>query len=298
MSFGYYVAMELRDLRYFVMLADERHFTRAAAALGISQPGLSRQILKLESELGAELFHRTKRSVLLTPAGRAVLGEARSLLKQAKTTFEVARQAAGGERGDLRIGFIEIAAFAVLSRVVAAHRRAHPGVAVHLTELTTLEQVVALREHTIDVGIMRAPIPGDDIESVPVSRESVAVVLPSRHRLAKRASIRLDSLRKEPFIFHSNEKATRLSEEIAALARQRGFVPQVSQQAGEFHTICSLVAAGLGISVVPHSAQAIKIPGITFRKLVDPEVSIEYCVGWLKDTRSPCVKAFRALYVR
>ena len=224
--------MELRDLRYFVALADERHFTKAAAALGIAQPTLSRQIMKLEAELGAELFHRTKRSVALTPAGRAVLDEARLVPRQADTTFEVARQAAAGKGGDLHIGFIEIAAFSVLPRIVAAYRRANPTGTVRVTELTTMEQAAALRAHSIDVGIMRAPITGEVIDWRSVARESVAVVLPSSHRLAKRAHIKLGDLRKEPFIFHSSERATRLSDEIAASARQRGFAPRVSQVAG------------------------------------------------------------------
>ncbi|MBV9859364.1 MAG: LysR family transcriptional regulator [Alphaproteobacteria bacterium] len=287
--------MDLKDVRYFVALADARHFTRAAAAVGIAQPSLSRQIKKLETELGAELFHRTKRAVALTSVGRAVLNEARLLLAQAETTHHVARAAAGGERGELRLGFIEVAAFGLLPRLVAAFRRAYPKVAVKLTELSTTEQVTALRERTIDIGILRAPIPSQEVESVPLFREPVAVVLPSHHHLAKRASIKLAALRNEHFIFHSSEKETRLADEIAAIARQQGFLPQVGQHAGEFHTICSLVAAGLGISVVPHSAQAIRISGITYRKLTDPEIAIDYRLGWLRGSRDPVIKAFHSL---
>jgi DNA-binding transcriptional LysR family regulator len=283
--------MDLKDLRYFVALADARHFTRAAAAVGIAQPSLSRQIRKLEAEIGAELFHRTKRSVVLTSVGRALLSEARSLLAQAQATREVALRAAGGELGELRLGFIEVAAFGVLPRLVAAFQRAYPGVTVTLSELSTMEQITALRERAIDIGILRAPIPGQDIETVALFRESVAVVLPSNHPLARRTSIKLAALRNERFIFHSSEKATRLADEIAALARQQGFVPHVGQHAGEFHTICSLVAAGLGISIVPHSAQAIRIPGITFRKLTHPQVAIDYCLGWVRGPRTPIVKS-------
>ena len=194
------------------------------------------------------------------------------------------------------MGFIEIAAFAILPKLVASFRRAYPNVTMRLTELTTLEQIAALRAHTIDVGVLRAPVPGEDIETAPLFRESVAVVLPSCHRLAKRANITLGSLRKEHFIFHSSEKMTRLGDEITALARQQGYVPHVAQEAGEFHTICSLVAAGLGISVVPHSAQAIRIRGVAFRKLTEPEVGIEYCLGWLKGARGPTVRALQALF--
>jgi DNA-binding transcriptional LysR family regulator len=287
--------MDLKDLRCFVALADARHFTRAASAVGLAQPSLSRQIQKLEAELGAPLFHRTKRSVVLTPVGRAMLGEARALLAHAQATRELARRATGGESGELRLGFIEVAAFGLLPRLVAAFRQTYPGVTLKLTELGTVDQITALRERVIDIGILRAPIPGPDIETIALFREPMAVVLPSDHPLARRTSIRLTALRDERFIFHASEKATRLAEEIAALARQRGFVPQIGQHAGEFHTICSLVAAGLGISVVPHSAQAIRIPGITFRKLSDPPVAIDYCLGWLKGPQAPVVKSFLSI---
>lgn len=287
--------MDLKDLRCFVALADARHFTRAASAVGLAQPSLSRQIQKLEAELGAALFYRTKRSVLLTQVGRAMLGEARALLAHAQATRELARRATGGESGELRLGFIEVAAFGVLPRLVAAFRNSYPGVILKLTELGTVDQVSALRERSIDIGILRAPIPGPDIETVALFREPMAVVLPSGHPLARRTSIRLKALRDERFIFHASEKATRLAEEIAALARQRGFVPQVGQHAGEFHTICSLVAAGLGVSVVPLSAQAIRIPGITFRRLSDPPVAIDYCLGWLKGPQTPVVKSFLSM---
>jgi DNA-binding transcriptional LysR family regulator len=296
MSATYYCGgMDLKDLRCFVALADARHFTRAASAVGLAQPSLSRQIQKLEAELGAALFHRTKRSVVLTPVGRAMLGEARALLAHAQATRELARRATGGESGELRLGFIEVAAFGLLPRLVAAFRQTYPGVTLKLTELGTVDQITALRERAIDIGILRAPIPGPDIETIALFRESMAVVLPSDHPLARRTSISLTALRDERFIFHASEKATRLAEEITALARQRGFVPQVGQHAGEFHTICSLVAAGLGISVVPHSAQAIRIPGITFRKLSDPPVAIDYCLGWLKGPQAPVVKSFLSI---
>ena len=207
--------MDLRDLQCFAALADVQHFTRAAAALGMTQPSLSRQIKKLELEVGAQLFHRTKRSVMLTPTGRAMLGETRALLAQVETTLAAARLAAGGKHGELRVGFIEISAFALLPRLVAAFRRTHPGVIVRLSELTTVEQIEALLEGSIDLGILRAPIPSNDVETVPILTEPVMVVLPSSHPLAKCSSIKLRALSKEDFIFHSREKATRLGDEIA-----------------------------------------------------------------------------------
>jgi DNA-binding transcriptional LysR family regulator len=290
-----FLRIELSDLRSFVVLAEERSFTRAAAIVGKAQPSLSRQIKKLELELGAELFHRTKRSVVLTPVGRSVLTQARSVLSQASITFDVARLSVEGAYGELRIGFIEAAAFALLPRLISSFRRSYPNVAVKLIELGTLDQVTALREHAIDLGILRAPIPSDDVETVPLFREAAAVALPSKHPLVKQPSIRLASLRNEDFIFHSSEKTTRLCDEITALTRQQGYVPRIVQEAGEFHTICSLVAGGLGISVVPSSAQAIRILGVSYRKLTHPVVVIEYCLGWLKGSRGPHVKAFQSI---
>jgi DNA-binding transcriptional LysR family regulator len=287
--------MELRDLRYFVTLAEQLSFTRAAEILGIAQPTLSHQIKKLERDLGTPLFHRSRRTVALTAAGRSVLAEARTLLDQADVMREVARLVAAGEFGELRIGFIEAAAFALLPRLISAFRQAYPKIAIRLFELTTIEQLPALRERTIEIGILRAPIPADDIETMPILREPVAVAMPSGHPLAKRSAIRLDALRDEGFIFHSDSRATRLLEEVTALTRQLGYVPRVVQEAGEFHTICSLVAGGLGIALVPASAQAIRMNGITYRKLTHPGLTIDYCLGWLRGSRGPTLKAFQSI---
>jgi DNA-binding transcriptional LysR family regulator len=287
--------MELRDLAYFVAVADESSFTKAAAALGVAQPSLSQQIKKFETELGIELFSRTKRSVRLTSAGRAVLTEARSLLSQADVTRQVARLAASGRLGELSVGFIEAAVFAVLPRVISAFRASYPNVTVSLRELTTVEQVAALRNMTLDVGILRTPILGDDIETELLMKEHVVVVLPATHELAKGASVRLASLRRENFIFHEGSRARRLRDEIVGLSRAAGFIPRIVQEAGEFHTICGLVAAGLGVSCVPASAQAINIDGVVYRRLTHPEVEIDYRAGWLRQGRSPTVLAFRSV---
>ena len=284
--------MDLRDLRYFVALAETQSFTRAAAALGIAQPSLSHQIKKLERELEADLFHRSRRGVGLTTAGRRVLIEARLLLSQAEATRQAARLAGAGELGELRVGFIEAVAFSLLPKVISAFRRAYPNVTVRLFELSTVEQTNALRERTIDVGIMRVPVPGDDIETTALKREPVAVAMPSSHPLAKNATVKLAALEQEDFIFLSPAKATRLLDEVTAITRQIGYVPRVVQEAGEFHTICSLVAAGLGIALVPLSAQAIRLPGITYRKLRHPGFTIDYCLGWLRGFRGPAVRAF------
>ena len=287
--------MEIRDLRYFVAVADEQSFTKAAAALGIAQPSLSQQIKKLEAELGIELFHRTKRSVRLTSPGRTMLPEARSLLSQAEVTREVARLAAGGRLGELTIGFIEATVFALLPGLISAFRSRYPDIAVSLRELTTVDQVAALRERTLDVGILRTPILGNDIEPVSLLKEHVVVALPAKHELARRQTIRLAWLREENFIFHEGSKASRLRDEIVELCRRSGFLPKVVQEAGEFHTICGLVAAGLGVSCVPSSAQAVKIQGVVYRRLTHPEVGIDYRAGWMRGTRSPAVRAFRSI---
>ena len=287
--------MEIRDLTYFVAVADEESFTRAAATLGVAQPSLSQQIKKLETELGFQLFYRTKRSVCLTSAGRTVLTEARSLLSQAEVTREVARLAASGRLGELTIGFIEAAVFALLPRLISAFRASYPNVAVSLRELTTVEQVAALRNRTLDVGILRTPILGDDIETELLLKEHVVVALPATHQLAKDGNVRLASLRRESFIFLSGSKASRLRDEIVGLCRTAGFIPRIVQEAGEFHTICGLVAAGLGVSCVPSSAQAINIEGVVYRRLTHPEVEIDYRAGWLREGRSPTVLAFRSV---
>ncbi len=284
--------MELRDLRYFVAVADHQHFTRAAMALGIAQPSLSQQIRKLERELGVELFHRTKRSVQMTPAGRAVLAEARSVLSQADVTSGVARLAASGEMGELTIGFIESVVFTGLPQMIGSFQESHPKVTLKLIEMSTVEQVAALRTHAIDVGLIRTPIAGDDIETETLFSEPLVVALPRKHPLAARASIPLRALRDEKLILYAGPRARRLRDEIMTLCHQVGFVPAIVQEAGEFHTICGLVAAGLGISLVPFSARALNIRNVAFRKLTAPQVNVDYSVAWLRGARSPAIRAF------
>jgi len=284
--------LELRDLRYFVAVADHQHFTKAATALRIAQPSLSQQIRKFERELGVELFHRTKRSVTLTPEGRALLSEARLLLAQADATSEVARLAASGDMGRLTIGFIESIVFTGLPRLIGSFQERHPNISLQLVEMSTAEQVAALRTRAIDVGLIRAPIAGDDIETRLLLRENIAVALPRKHPLASRTTIPLRALRDEKLIMYAGPRAKRLRDELMILCHQAGFVPTVVQEAAEFHTICGLVAAGLGISLMPAAARAINIKGVAYRDLTSPRVTIDYSLAWLKGTRSPAVKAF------
>lgn len=287
--------MELRSLRAFVMLADIQNFTRAAARLRISQPSLTMTIRKLEAQLGVELFHRTKRSVELTPAAHAILVEARSLLSQAEITHDVARLAASGEIGGLGIGFIESAVFAALPPLVSRFRARYPKVRIVLHEMSTMEQVAALRDRRIDVGIFRMPIQGDDIHTESLLREPIVVALQRTHPLARNSSIRLRALRQEQFLLYARPHATRLRDEIIGLCRQAGFAPSVAQEVEEFHTLCGLVAAGLGVSFVPSSARVINISGVVYRKLANPTIGLDYSVGWLKKSGAPALKAFQTI---
>lgn len=284
--------LELRDLRYFMAVADHRNFTKAATTLRIAQPSLSQQIRKLERELGVELFYRTKRAVTLTPAGHALLPEARLLLAQADATAEVAKLAATGHVGELAIGFIESVVFTGLPQLIRSFQERHPGVTLRLVEMSTIEQAASLRSRVIDVGLIRAPIQGDDIESRLLFRDKISVALPRKHPLVLRNSIPLKSLRDEKLILYSGPRARRLRDELMTLCHQAGFIPAVVQEAAEFHTICGLVAAGLGISLVPSSAKAINIKGVAYRELTAPRVTIDYSLAWLRANRSPTVKAF------
>lgn len=284
--------MELRDIRYFVVVAEQQSFTRAAAILQIAQPSLSQQIRKLERELNVELFHRTKRSVSLTPAARAILPEARVLLSQAKLTADIARLAASGDVGELRIGFIESVVFTGLPALISEFEVRHPSASLRLIQMSSDQQISALRAHALDVGLMRTPIQHDDIEAQPFLKDPIVVALPQRHRLAKSKQIPLRHLRDEKMILYSAPHAQRLRNEIVNLCHQAGFIPNIVQEAGEFHTICGLVAAGLGISFVPLSARAINVRGLAYRMLTAPHFDMEYCVAHLRNNRSPAVAAF------
>jgi DNA-binding transcriptional LysR family regulator len=264
--------MDLRRIRYFVVLAETLHFGRAASSLNITQPPLTQQIQVLEEELGARLFERSNRRVELTPAGKALLPEARALLAQAERTSTVAARAQRGEIGELRIGFLGSAAFTVvIPRLILTYRQRFPGVRLRIEELTTQEQLAALLEQRLDVAIVRsvqAPDLPPILRATRLLQDSLVVALPAWHRLAEVAKpLSIGALANEPFVMYPRESGTGVYDQIIALCRQAGFAPTVAQEAHAMATIVGLVGAGLGVAVVPESLRGIGANGVVYRPL-------------------------------
>jgi DNA-binding transcriptional LysR family regulator len=294
--------MELRHLRYFVVLAEELHFGRAAQRLGISQPPLSQQILALERALDARLLERTNRRVELTEAGRVFLVEARATLDQAERAAAIVGRSQRGEVGELKIGFAPSAPFiAPFMKTILAFRQTRPDIRLVLEELVTPQQIDALAERRLHIGFIRKPafpdLP-DQLAAVELYREPLAVVLRADHRLAARhqdGAALLKALASEPFVFFPRESGTSLYDQVVALCRKAGFRPRIEQEARANSTILGLVAAGLGASVLPASLQAIAVENVAYRALSAADAKSSIWLVHRRHDQSPASRAFVAL---
>lgn len=293
--------MELRHLRYFIAVAEELHFGRAAQVLGISQPPLSQQIQALEEELGARLFERTNRRVALSEAGQLFLDEARQVLAQVDKAADVARRAQLGELGEMKIGFTSSAPFnSSIPQAIFAFRRAFPAVHLNLLEMSSRDVAEALVEESIEIGVMR-PFPlADSLVGVELFREPLVAVIQAEHPLAEGSEngLYIGALADEPFVFFPRSYGSGLYAQLLSLARQAGFSPHIAQEAGEAMTIIGLVSAGLGVSVLPASFQHMRIKGVVYRPLLDADASTAVWLVQRKGNPSPMAKAFAELVTR
>ncbi|MBS1799829.1 MAG: LysR family transcriptional regulator [Acidobacteria bacterium] len=243
--------LELRHLRYFVAVAEELHFGRAAARLHLAQPPLSQQIRRLEEILGYPLFVRTSRAVRLTAAGEVFLERARRTLRNVEQDIEEARSIGRGDEGSLRVGFIGSGMLTPLPAMLGRYRQLHPRVELQLSETYTANIAASIHRGTLDAGFLRdgGPIEGLHVESL--FSEAYVAVLPSTHRLAGRSAISPADLRDEPFVFFSPTAGKLAYEKTMWLFDEYGFRPRVVQEAPQWLTILRLVGAGLGVSVGP-----------------------------------------------
>ncbi len=284
--------MELRHLRYFVMVGEELHFGRAAAKLAIVQPSLSQQIRQLEDELGFPLLYRTKRSVELTDAGKVFLSEAKHVLAQVQEAKRMAQRAYRGEVGRLVVGYISSSTYDLLPMMLSIYRERFPDVEVALRELTTQEQVRALEREYIQVGLLRLPISAPMMNVEVVRREPIVCVLPQGHPLAARQSVAVSLLADEPFVLQSSQRGAGYYAQLMNLCLSAGFTPNVIQEVTEMHTIVSLVAAGMGVSLVPLSARNLRSQGVVYRELEGKATLTEMAVAWPRTSRSIIVQNF------
>lgn len=258
--------MDLRHLRYFLAVAEERHFGRAAARVHVSQPPLSRQIRDLEEELGVRLFDRDRHGVALTAAGGVFLGEVRRLLEQLDHSVEAARRADRGELGTLRIGYVGSVAYSGLPEIVRAFRARLPTVEVRFQEMSPAEQVEALLADRLDVGFARGPVEEPGFVVHTVLDEPLVAALPSDHPLGARKELALTMLAGEPFLLTARARGPGFHDHIIGLCLTAGFSPRVVQEGSHFDVL-SLVAAGTGVAIVPTSLREIRRGDVVYRPL-------------------------------
>jgi len=283
---------ELRQLRHFVAVAEQLHFGRAAAALNMSQPPLSRSIQDLERRLGATLLARSRRKVELTPEGARFLEEAKRVLGQLeRAVLEVGRMAAGAS-GRLRLGFVSLADYGVLPELLKAYKASRPGVSLALREMLSPEQAVALAANELDFGLLLPPVAGD-LEHLVVQRERFVVALPSRHRLARaRGRIAVREIANEAFVMVPREIAPGLHDIVAMLAARAGFSPRVAQEAIQMQTVVSLVSSGLGVAVVPASVANLGRRGVVYREIGDAHPRLDLWLAWRRGSLGAAGREF------
>lgn len=286
--------MELRHLRYFVAVAEEMHFGRAAQRLHIVQPALSKQVSALERELGVRLFSRTKRSVEFTPAGAAFYNEARDVLRRVDRATELTKLTAGGALGTLEIGFTSPIIWSVLQPVLRRQRERFPGVRLHLKELHTTPQLRMLREGKLNAGFVRAGGPDELLEFRPVLREGIIVALPEGHRLANEERVDLASLADERFMLVSRSTAPGFYDNCMALCESYGFTPAIVEEGNTPAALYGMVAAGLGVSLGPESASRIPWTGVVFKQPTKQPVVVEFSVVYRRADPSQTLASFLA----
>lgn len=284
--------LELRYLWYFVAVAEELSFSRAALRIGIAQPPLSQQIQKLEALLGCPLFERAGRRVRLTDAGALLLNDARRLLTDAGQTAERLRRAARGETGTLTIGFWPSTLFSPLPLAVRRFRERCPGVAVRMREMYQPEQFEAIGNGTIDIAIVREPPPVDGILAIEVLAEPFVVAVPEDHRLAALRAVGAAQLRDEDFVLFPRDSAPGLHARLLGVCRRAGFEPRVVQEAEAWHTIISLVEAGIGVSLIPASFQGRRTGALAYRPLTGRQVRTLTVACVRQSGRPPVAEAF------
>ena len=273
--------MELRHLRYFVEVARALNFTKAAQILRVAQPALSRQIRQLEEEVGVRLLERTRRGVLMTPAGEAFLVEARAVLQQSSQAIQVAQKTSQGKAGQLNLGYVWGLFHSVVPRVVGNFRQVFPDVAVHLFDLTAIQQTQGIAQGNLDLGFVgfaqEANAAG--LAKRKIGESGFVVALPKTHRAARRRRVPLAMLADDFFFTISEQHYPGASSYVVAACADAGFRPRVLQAAERGHTILNLVAGQCGVALLPEPLRALPHPGVVFRPLVD-DIRADLFVAW------------------
>lgn len=289
--------LELRQLRYFIAVAEELHFGKAAARLHMTQPPLSQTIQGLEELLGAPLFERSRRAVTLTPAGAALLPEARRMLVQAGELPELVRRAAAGQAGRLALAFVSSADYSVLPPFLRLYRGQYPQVQIALQEATSDLQVEDLLHARIDAGLLIPPLPDKaraDLDYLRVLSEPLILAAPA-DLLPAGGALWLKDVPPAPLIIFPRPIAPALHDAILACFRAAGITPRIGQEAIQMQTIVGLVSAGMGLALVPQSVSNLMRPGVEYRALIDTTPQVETGLAWRRDNTSPVLQGFLEL---
>lgn len=287
---------ELRHLRYFIAVVEERNFERAAVRLGIAQPGLSQQIIGLEAIVGLPLVDRSKRSVNLTPTGQALYEDAVKIVAQADATLAQIKRVGRGETGRITIGYVASAAYSgVLTESLASFRRGLPDVELLLVEMEMRQQLERIKDGEVDFGYIRPPasIP-PELNSKVVLREPLVVALASGHNRAAKKAVHLSDLRSDTFITPRQPVDIGFHANTLNACGEAGFKPKVNANGRDFTTIASMIAVGIGIALVPQSLECLRLPGVRYLPLIDNDVMTDLAVVYRKTENNPAVKAFIA----
>jgi len=287
---------EIREMRYFMAVAERLHFGRAAESLHISQPPLSRAIRALEERLGVALFTRSRRRVELTAEGSRFLEESRRLIAQLERSVAELRGIAAGEQGRLRIGFVSLADYGILPGLLRGFKTARPGVRLALREMLSPEQAAALGARELDFGLLLPPVDGEaGLDHLVVQRERFVAALPSRHRLAREAGrLAVSQLAGEPFVMVPRDIAPGLYDIVRGLAARAGIPLNVAQEAIQMQTVVSLVSSGLGVAIVPASVSNLGRREVAYRELADRHPRLDLWLAWPRGALSAAARDFVA----
>jgi len=287
--------LDLGQVRCFVAAATELNFRRAAALLNMTQPPLSRQIQLLEDNLGVMLFERIGRTVKLTTEGRVFLADATRLLNLAEQAESTVRRASKGKTGRVRLGFTGAAGYELIPELLVAAADVLPEIDVVLLELVSAAQIEAFAANTIDLGFLR-PLPSrQKLEFLLVDEEPLIVALPKRHMLCQFEQIALKQLDEQPFIMHSPTQGKYFHDRIMGMLATEGVNLNIAQYIDQTPTILSLVRAGLGVAILPASAQRFHYDNVEFRFIAQHSIHAEMSMAWRADQDNPAVIAFRLM---
>ncbi|NEP53112.1 MAG: LysR family transcriptional regulator [Moorea sp. SIO3C2] len=284
--------IELNHLKTFLVVAEEMNFGRAAERLHIAQPPLSRQIKRLEESLGVQLFHRTKPQIQLTEAGRALVLEARRILKQVDLGVQVTQRASRGEIGQIILGFEGFSSADIVPLSIQAYKQQFPDVHIVAKEMSTGEQVQALLEQRIDLGFIVPRKVDESLMVETILREPLVLAVSETHPLASQEQVQLGQLQDEPFIMGLNTDQCGLYSAVIRVCHQAGFTPEVSQVTNETQLMLGFVAAGMGIALLPNSIRRFRRDGVVYRSVQPSTAEIVLAIAWRITNLCPTLEQF------